>query len=72
MPVAGDPGEPLWVTAVTLGYTHVVASGHGVELGLGAAATRSFLPSELRGSYGGDLWSGKLFVQLSGMGMWSL
>jgi hypothetical protein len=61
-----------WVAAVTLGYTHQLADLSGVRLGLGGSVTKDFLPDEFVASYGGSPWSGKVFLQIGGMGMWGL
>lgn len=67
-----SPSNAEWVGAVTLGYTHTIAQLDEAKLGLGGSATKTFLPGDLIGAYGGDPWSGKVFVQLSGMKMWNL
>jgi hypothetical protein len=67
---SNDPDSGRWVTATTLGYTHLLARLDGAQLGLGGSVTRDFLPSEYKAAYGGDPWSGKVFLQLSGMRMW--
>jgi hypothetical protein len=64
-----DP--PHWVTALTLGYTHKLADLSGMELGLGASGTVDFVGS-FKDAYGGNPWTGKVFLQLGGMGMWDL
>lgn len=64
-----NPLEPRWVTALTLGYTHRLASISEAELSLGASATKYFLPSEFGAAYGGDPLGGKIFLQLGGMKM---
>jgi hypothetical protein len=75
IPGLADPSQPQWVAAFTVGYTHKLlglggASGEAVELGLGGSVTKDWLPSEFSGAYGGNPWSGKIFLQLGGMGMW--
>src|SRR5690606_12604820 len=67
---APAPLDGRWVAATTLGYTLTVGDFGAVKLGLGGSATRSWLPSELRAAYGGNPWSGKVFLQLGGMDMW--
>ncbi|MDR3606281.1 MAG: hypothetical protein P4M08_02745 [Oligoflexia bacterium] len=67
-----NPNSGEWVTALTVGYTHKVASWGGVELGVGGSVTKDILPSDFIGAYGGNPWTGKVFLQLSGMGMWAL
>jgi len=67
-----NPNTGRWVAALTLGYTHRLTDFSGVELGLGGSVTKDLLPSAFTGTYGGDPWSGKVFLQLGGMGMWDL
>lgn len=66
---SADPLKPHGVTALTAGYTYDVLKFENSKLGLGASVTKNISPSEFRDSYGGDPWSGKIFVQLSGMKM---
>ena len=66
------PNDPLWVTAVTLGYTYKVAQWESFEVGVGGSVTKDILPSDYREVYSGDPLSGKVFIQLSGMKMWDL
>jgi hypothetical protein len=61
-----------WVSAATLGYTHYLARFEGATLGAGASITKDFLPNEFSAAYGGNPWSGKVFLQLKGMRMWEL
>jgi hypothetical protein len=71
IPVASDSNSPQWVGALTLGYTHKLASWpDSVELGLGGSVTKDWLPSDFISTYGGNPWSGKIFLQLGGMKMW--
>ncbi|OYZ21747.1 MAG: hypothetical protein B7Y39_08570 [Bdellovibrio sp. 28-41-41] len=63
------PQEPGYVTAITAGYTYDVMKLSDGKLGLGISATKNFSPAEFKDTYGGDPWSGKVFVQLSGMKM---
>lgn len=69
---APDQNRGRWVAAVTLGYTHYLAQFEGATLGLGASVTKDILPNEYSSSYGGNPWSGKVFLQLKGMRMWEL
>lgn len=71
IPLATGANEPRWVTALTAGYTYDVLKFEGSKLGAGFSITKDFLPSEFRDAYGGDPWSGRIFVQLSGMKMGS-
>ena len=64
--------DPKWVTAITLGYTHKLATISGAELGLGASGTLDLIPTEYQGAYGGNPWTGKIFLEFSGMGMWNI
>jgi hypothetical protein len=74
IPTAGDPHSGKWVGAVTLGYTHRIASlaSNAVEIGIGGAVTKDFLPGDFIGSYGGNPWSGKVFLQIGGLKMFDL
>lgn len=67
--VTSGTNDPRWVTALTAGYTYDLLKFEGSKLGAGASITKNFLPSEFRGAYGGDPWSGRIFIQLSGMKM---
>jgi hypothetical protein len=71
VPTTTDPNSPEWVTALTVGYTHKLASWpDSIELGLGGSVTKDLLPSDFIQAYGGNPWSGKIFLQLGGMKMW--
>ncbi|MDR3608595.1 MAG: hypothetical protein P4M08_14625 [Oligoflexia bacterium] len=78
IPGALHPNDGQWVAAATLGYTHRMASihfdeqGDGIELGLGGSVTKDFVPGDFIGAYGGNPWSGKIFLQLGGMQMWGM
>jgi hypothetical protein len=67
---ASNPNSPDWIAALTLGYTHKIANWDEVELGLGGSVTKDLLPSDFIPTYAGNPWSGKIFLQLSGMKMW--
>ena len=67
-----DPNAGEWVAALTLGYTHTVLSFEGAQLGVGGSATKDFLPRDFMVAYGGNPWTGKIFIQLGGMNMWGL
>lgn len=69
---ATNPNQGHWVAALTLGYTHKLTDMDGAEIGLGASSTKNLLPGDFIGSYGGNPWSAKLFLQLGGMKMWDL
>jgi hypothetical protein len=69
---SATPNDPRWVLALTLGYTHEIASLSFGEVGLGASVTKDILPGEFRASYGGDPLAGKVFLQVGGMKMWDL
>jgi hypothetical protein len=70
--VASGALDPHWVTALTAGYTHDFMKVNGSKLAAGLSVTKDILPSEFRDSYGGDPWSGRLFIQLSGIKMGEL
>ena len=72
IPSVVDQNSGRWTVATTLGYTHIIAKLDGESLGLGASVTKDFLPGEFAGAYGGNPWSGKIFLQLKGMEMWEL
>ncbi len=61
-----------WVGAWTLGYTYRLAQWNAAELSFGGSVTNDILPTEFQGPYGGNPWTEKIFIQLSGMKMWSL
>jgi hypothetical protein len=67
-----DPDSPSWVAAATVGYTHVLVEKEGESLGLGASVTKDLLPAVFSPAYGGNPWSGKVFLELKGMRMWDL
>lgn len=62
--------EKYWVVAATLGYSHLIWDFTAIKLNLGASVTKSFMPSAFSAAYDGNPWSGKIFLQLSGMDMW--
>lgn len=63
------PQEPRYVTAITAGYTYDLMKLTDGKLRLGVSVTKNFAPSEFKNAYGGDPWSGRVFVQVSGMKM---
>lgn len=63
-----EPGKT--VSGLTLGYTHCVAKLGEGELGLGASFTKNFVPFEYSGAYGGNPWTGRVFLQAGGMQTW--
>ncbi len=69
---SADANAGQWVTAITFGYTHRVANWESAEVGIGGSVTTDFLPQSYQGAYGGNPWTGKLFVQVSGMKMLNL
>jgi len=69
IPLATGANEPRWITALTAGYTHDIMKYDGSKIGAGFSVTKDFLPSEFQSAYGGNPWSGRIFVQLSGMRM---
>lgn len=66
---SASPNEARWVTAVTLGYTHRLASLDESTLGLGTSVTKDLLPSEFQDAYGGNPLTAKIFLQFGGMKM---
>jgi hypothetical protein len=80
-----NPLQPEWVSAITLGYTRtflrwgdpLVATSQALpnsmtdrlELAAGISGTKDFLPSDFQSTYGGNPWTGKVFIELSGMKM---
>jgi hypothetical protein len=67
-----SPNTGEWIAAFTAGYTQKLASYAGMELGLGTSLTKDLLPGDFIGAYGGNPWTGRVFLQLGGMGMWDL
>ena len=67
-----DPNVGQWVQAYTLGYTRTVGQWDSANLGLGISVTSDILPTDYQASYGGNSWTGKVFVQISGSHMWNL
>jgi len=67
-----NPRQGQWVTALTLGATHRLLKTETNEVSVGASLTKDFLPAEFRTSYAGDPLSGNVFLQWSGLKMWSL
>jgi hypothetical protein len=65
-----NPFEGRWVSAVTLGWTHRIADFGSARLNAGISGTKDLLPQEFIGAYGGNPWTGKVFLELSGMKMW--
>ncbi len=72
IPTVSDPNQGLWVAAFTLGYTHRLASVGGAEVGVGGSVTETVVPGAFNATYGGNPWSGKVFIQLGGMHMWGI
>jgi hypothetical protein len=70
----GNPNQSQWIEATTLGYTHKILSlpSDSLVLGLGGSVTRDLLPETFIGAYGGNPWTGKVFLQLSGAQMFDL
>lgn len=67
-----NPNSGRWVGAVTIGYSHRILFWEGAELDLGGSVTKAFLLSNFIGAYGGNPWTGKIFLQLGGMHMWGV
>ncbi len=70
IPSATEPLKSEWVGAFTLGYSYLLKNWGAMHLNLGASVTKSFVPTAFAAEYGGNPWSGKVFLQLSGMEMW--
>lgn len=68
----GDPNQKFWISAITLGYTHKLASWNRTNLNLGASITENIIPGAFREAYGNNPWSGKIFLQIDGMKMWEI
>jgi hypothetical protein len=69
---SGDFREGLWLGSLTLGYSNRLKAWESSQLNAGMSLTSALLPSEFQSAYGGNPWSGKVFLQLSGMKMWEL
>ena len=67
-----SPATGKWIEATTLGYMHTLVRYEEAILGLGGSVTKTLMPGDFIGAYGGDPWSGKVFVRLSGMKMWGM
>jgi hypothetical protein len=62
---------PRWVTAATVGFTHELVRVHDWNLSAGLSVTEDWIPQAFEQAYGSDHpWSGKVFLQVSGMSMW--
>lgn len=68
---AVNPNQSHWVGALTLGYTHTLKRAQDWEINLGGSVSKDFLPAVYRDVYG-EAWSGRVFLQVSGMQMWNL
>jgi hypothetical protein len=64
-----NPNSGEWVAAFTAGYSHQIAHYDDVELNLGGSITKYVLPENYLPTYGSNPWSGKIFLELSGMTM---
>ena len=69
---SSQPNLGHFVSALTLGYTRNLANFDGVEIGIGGSGTKDLLPEEFIAAYGGNPWTGKVFLQIGGMKMWNL
>lgn len=67
-----SPNTPKWVGALTLGYTQKVGTWDFNRVSLGASVTKDLLPEVFQSAYGGEPWTGKIFIQIGGMKMWEL
>ena len=70
IPAIPEQDSGRWLAAGTLGFTRALTPFDGGELALGGSITKDLLPGEFIGTYGGNPWSGKIFLQLTGMKMW--
>lgn len=66
---ASNQFDARWVTAATLGYSHKLFNWQNLEMNLGGSVTKDFIPSSFEAAYGDDPWSGRVFLQLTGMKM---
>jgi hypothetical protein len=69
---SGAPNDARWVTALTLGYSHDVATLGPLAFRLGVSGTQTWAPEAFRGAYGGQPRSARAFLELHGMGMGDL
>ena len=72
LPTLPNPDTGRWLTAITLGYSHQVASWDGWELRAGASVTNDQTPAEYADTYAGNPLTYKFFFQLGGMQMYNL
>lgn len=67
------PDSPLWVEAITLGYTHAVWKTGAAEIGAGGSMTVDFVGGQFREAYGSSTpLTARIFIQMSGMKMWEI
>jgi hypothetical protein len=64
-----DPFKPQSLMAVTGGYTLTVLQHDDLQVGVGGSLSNLLLPTVYQGAYSGNPWTGRLFVQISGMSM---
>ncbi|MBI2520830.1 MAG: hypothetical protein HYV97_10450 [Bdellovibrio sp.] len=67
-----DQDTAKWVSAVTLGYSYALVHFSVAELAIGTSVTKDFLPAEFISAYAGNPWTGKILLQIRGMGMQAL
>lgn len=67
---ASEPDTPHWLTAWTIGYTRTIAQVGDTQLGAGLSLSESLLPDIFKAAYGGNPWTGRVFLHLNGMNMW--
>ncbi len=60
-----------WVKSITLGYEHKIEQRGDLRIYIGAAGTKDFVPVNFKPYYGGDPYSGKLYLRVNfgGSGM---
>jgi hypothetical protein len=69
---SSDPESARWIPVLTLGFTQTLFYYGQTEFSLGTSVTHSFLPAEFANAYGGDPWTGKVFLQIMGMDAFDL
>lgn len=67
-----NPDDPLYISALTLGYTHDLGKWEGMQMSLGGSLSKGLLPTEFRPAYSADPVTAKIFLQIGGMKNWNL
>lgn len=60
----GDPADPRWVKALTLGYERTLLEQSGLSLRVGGSYTKDFIPSAFKPEYGSHPGALKLFLRI--------